>query len=119
MRYREKGTGRVFEANLWEKSGDHPKDDCGDFIHPDTGEPFKGEGKVVRYYRNPGVDGKNVCLLCGRTMHDHGWIDQVAPIGQSFSFAVCPGNFVLEQLGAGTYFKITAARLKEAYEPAV
>ena len=47
------------EAIQWFKNGDHPDDDCGTF---DAGNgPFKGEGKVVRYYRRPECDGQNAC----------------------------------------------------------
>ncbi len=36
---------------------------------------FFSEGKVVRYYRHPNIDGQTVCKHCGNTMHNHGWID--------------------------------------------
>lgn len=62
----------------WAKNGDHPFD----------GHPSK-EGGVVRYFRHPCFDGDELCTLCGRRYHDHGWIDQ-AKIGTT----VCPGSVV-------------------------
>jgi hypothetical protein len=34
----------------WFKNGDHPEDNCQNFISSDS-LYFKGEGSVVRYYR--------------------------------------------------------------------
>ena len=65
----------VVLATQWFKAGDHPEDEREWFTHPDTGEPFLGEGKVVRYYRNPYDSGERECGDCGHAMHDHGWID--------------------------------------------
>lgn len=86
MRYRKKPI--VIKATQWFQNGDHPEDDREWF---DAGKgPFLGEGKVVRYYRNPEDDGRRRCDSCGRTMHDHGWIDTFEG-----GHVVCPGDFVI------------------------
>ena len=75
----------VIEATQWWKNGDHPFDDCGTF---DIGEgPFQGEGKVVRYYRTPDLDGKVICKHCNQIMHNHGWIED--------GHIVCPGDYII------------------------
>jgi len=80
--------GNEVEAHLWERNGDHPEDNRDVF---DAGKgPFLGEGKVVRYYRTPELDGQNECQYCGRTMHDHGWIDA----GED-GLIVCPGDWIV------------------------
>lgn len=75
---------------VWMKNGDHPNDDVWRPFE-DTGkiptEPR--EGKVVRYFRHPGVDDNSICGTCGHTMHDHGWIDN----GTDGS-TVCPGTYI-------------------------
>ena len=83
--YRKKPV--VIEATQWFESGDHPEDNREEFTSPSTGKPFFGEGKIVRYYRNPDDDGKRTCKHCGRTMHDHGWIDTLEG-----GHNVCPGD---------------------------
>ncbi|KKL82789.1 hypothetical protein LCGC14_1981300 [marine sediment metagenome] len=86
MKYKERPS--AIEATQWFKNGDHPKDDRETFTGSD-GKPFLGEGKVVRYYRDPDVDGQTKCENCGSIMHNHGWIDQVNDL------VVCPGDFVV------------------------
>ena len=78
---------KAFLATKWLKNGDHPADACETFKDSE-GKDFQGEGKVVRYYRHPGVDGTSVCEKCGQTMHQHGWID-------SLDATVCPGDWIL------------------------
>ena len=86
MRYRKKPV--EVEATQWFKSGDHPDDDRDTF---DTGDgPFLGEGKVVRYYRTPELDGQTPCKHCGVIMHEHGWIDTLEG-----GHIVCPGDFII------------------------
>ena len=78
----------VIEATQWFKSGDHPLDDRDTF---DAGSgPFLGEGKIVRYYRTPDLDGQTSCKRCALIMHDHGWIDTLEG-----GHIVCPGDFVI------------------------
>jgi hypothetical protein len=86
MKYRKKPV--VVEATRWYKSGDHPEDNREEFTGSD-GEPFLGEGKVVRYYRDPTLDGQYSCGRCGRIMHDRGWIDTLED-----GYIPCPGHIV-------------------------
>lgn len=76
------------ETVVWRKNGDHPYDDVWRPFE-DTGkiptEPR--EGRVVRYFRHPNVDGKSVCKVCGDIMHNHGWIDNGGD-----GVTVCPGT---------------------------
>jgi len=83
----------VIEAHRWFKNGDHPKDDQDTFMDS-AGNPFLGEGKVVRYYRRPDISGTNICAICKKTMHEHGWID-VLENGHN----VCPGDWIIEEEG--------------------
>ena len=77
------------QATQWFKNGDHPEEGTEVFK---SGE-FKGElleGKVVRYYRHPKIDGYSGCKHCADIMHDHGWIDTLEG-----GHRVCPGDFVI------------------------
>lgn len=69
------------DACQWFKNGDHLNDESG---------PTDKEGEVVRRFRRPDVNGCMVCTHCGRTAHDHGWID--TPSGGQ---TVCPGDWVV------------------------
>jgi hypothetical protein len=83
-----------YETIVWWKNGDHPNDDV---FRPfeDTGkvptEPR--EGKIVRYYRHPNVDGESICENCNRKMNDHGWIDCGGE-----GVTVCPGTYINKNL---------------------
>jgi hypothetical protein len=78
----------VIEATQWLKNGDHPEDNC-PTIETVTGN-FEGEGKVVRYYRTPRLDGQDACKHCGVIMHLHGWIDTLEG-----GHIVCPGDWII------------------------
>jgi hypothetical protein len=105
MKFRKKPV--VIEATQWFKSGDHPEDNREEFTGSD-GKPFLGEGKVVRYFRNPGVPGTDICrgvksgtmepIGCGRMFHDHGWID--TPEG---GHTVCPGDWIITGVKGEVY----------------
>jgi hypothetical protein len=87
MKFRKKSV--VIEAVQWFKNGDHPKDGKEVFI---AGE-FKGqlfEGKIVRYYRTPSMDGQTPCKHCGVIMHYHGWIDTLEG-----GHIVCPKDWII------------------------
>ncbi len=89
-KYRKKPV--EIEATQWHKNGDHPQDECETF---DAGDgPFQGEGKVVRYYRTPDLDGQNECEYCNEIMHVHGWIDTVQG-----GHIVCPGDWIINESG--------------------
>ena len=79
----------IVEAHQWFKNGDHPEDGTEKFA---DGE-FKGElyeGRVVRYFRRPDVDGQSICSECGQTFHVHGWIDT-----KEDGHRVCPGDWII------------------------
>lgn len=97
----------VVEATQWFKNGDHPEDDCRPVPYP--GGEFLSEGKVVRYFRHPDVPGEKVCE-CGRTMHNHGWIDQ----GEE-GYTVCPGDYVIACFN-GVYHPCRPGVFEESYE---
>lgn len=88
----------VIEATQWFKNGDHPKDDRGTFTDPVDGQPFLGEGKIVRYFRHPYVSGELVCDHCKITMHHHGWIDN-----HEGGYTVCPGDWVITGIEGEIY----------------
>ncbi len=95
MKYRMKPI--VKEATRWFKSGDHPNDDRETFKVGD-GEPFLGEGKIVRYYRTPDLDGQTQCKHCGDIMHNHGWIDTLEG-----GHVVCPGDWIITGIKGERY----------------
>lgn len=89
MKYRKKPV--VIEASQWFQNGDHPEDDSQLIVPvPGDGEPFKREGKVVRYFRTPSLGGDVVCTQCSKIMHEHGWIDTLEG-----KHVVCPGDWII------------------------
>lgn len=81
----------MVEATQWFKNGDHPDDRCRVVRMRDTTiAPFLSEGKIVRYYRAPSVDGQDPCKNCSQIMHDHGWIDTLEG-----GHIVCPGDYII------------------------
>ena len=103
MKYRKKAI--AVKASQWFKNGDHI------FDAKDGEGPFKGEGKVVRYYRTPDLDGNRTCLNCGKIMHVHGWIDTLE--GGS---TVCPGDWIITGV-KGEYSPCKPDIFAETYEP--
>ncbi len=79
----------IVEATRWFSNGDHPEDAI-EKVSPKEGEPFDSEGKVVRYYRDPDKEGVSLCEICGRTIHDHGWIDTLEG-----GHIVCAGDWII------------------------
>ena len=86
-KYRKKPV--VIEATQWFKNGDHPEDGTETFS---SGEYVNEgcEGKVVRYFRHPYIDGETLCSKCGIRMHEHGWIDTLED-----GHNVCPGDWII------------------------
>ena len=98
MKFRKKPV--IIEATQWFKNGDHPND----YDNPHkgfengilrtwTGAEIKAlgwEGQVVRYYRNPKLDGDELCQYCKNIMHMHGWIDTFEG-----GHIVCPRDWVI------------------------
>jgi hypothetical protein len=80
----------IVMPHRWFQNGDHPLDAY------EKGTP--NEGKLVRRYRTPDLDGKNTCAGCGYLMHDHGWID----IGEP-GHVVCPGDWIIQSTEGNFY----------------
>ena len=72
----------VIDASQWHQNGDHPLDDY------TAGTP--NEGRLVRRYRHPDIDGKTECKDCGYIMHVHGWIDSGGD-----GHTVCPEDWII------------------------
>ena len=109
MKFRKKPV--IVEAVQWFKNGDHPEDDC---FRPfeDTGlvptEPI--EGKVVRYFRHPHVDGLWTCEKCGHIWNEHGWID-TSGCGHN----VCVGDWIITGI-KGEHYPIKPDIFEQTYE---
>lgn len=110
MKYRKKPV--VVEATQWFKNGDHPQDDC---FRPfeDTGEtPTEArEGKIVRYFRHPYIKGKGVCNQCGKTNHEHGFIDTLEG-----GHTACPGDWIITGV-KGECYPCKPDVFEATYEP--
>lgn len=78
----------VIEATQWFKNGDHPND--GNELFFDDGKFHLCEGKVVRYFRHPDINGQTNCKHCEKKMHIHGWIDTLEG-----GHIVCPGDWII------------------------
>lgn len=103
----------VVEATQWFKNGDHPLD-LPDWIDPAPGERqgFWGEGKVVRYFRHPGIGDRTECKHCGETMHVHGWIDTLEG-----GHTVCTGDWIITGV-KGEHYPCKPDIFEATYEPA-
>jgi hypothetical protein len=98
MKYKKKPVIIITEATQWFKNGDHPEDDCHPVYLQNQGElSFISEGKIVRYYRQPG-DGNKKCEHCNIIMHEHGWIDTLEG-----GFIVCPGDYIITGIKGERY----------------
>jgi len=97
------------EAHQWFKNGDHPNDQTKDMLN-DYGHRFKSEGRVVRYYRIPVMDGMLPCEKCGRVMQSHGWLDSF-----THNQVVCPGDWVISHPN-GMYTAVSENDMAEKYE---
>jgi len=101
----------VIVAYQWFKNGDHPDDELKLIDDPKTaGIVFCSEGKVVRYYRHPGIDGESVCEHCDKTMHTHGWIDTLKD-----GVTVCPGDWIITG-SKGEHYVHSPKMFEEMYE---
>src|SRR4051812_41987574 len=102
---RDYGSDPVTTRARWFKNGDHPNDMVGfqvdDPQNPPYGAYERVEGAVVRFYRTPPhvpgfrydtpeTPGDQLHEQCGRTWHEHGWLDNGGP-GET----VCPGDWVV------------------------
>lgn len=109
MKFRTRST--VVEATQWYVNGDHPEDACVRALHAAGVRLFLTEGRVVRYFRRPDVDGHALCLHCFRKFHDHGWIDQ-----PGVGHIVCPGDWVITLEEAGTRYPCKPDLFETLYE---
>jgi hypothetical protein len=94
LRFRKKPV--EITASQWFKNGDHPND-YDDEVMPDGSRLSSAdqrardyEGQTVRRFRRPDVDGQSACPECGRTFHEHGWIDTLED-----GHRVCPGDWII------------------------
>lgn len=107
-RYRKKPI--EIDAHQWLQNGDHPDDAL-----PPEGKILLGErseGLVVRYFRRPEPEcaGTTVHDLCGRTWHDHGWIDTLEG-----GHTVCPGDWIVTGV-QGERYPVKPAIFEATYE---
>lgn len=111
----------VIEAAQWFKNGDHPLDYSKTYDGFENGElrqfspeerKAKGwEGDIVRYYRNPDDDGQRACQHCGKTMHEHGWIDTLKG-----GHIVCPGDWIITGV-EGERYSCKPNIFEKTYDP--
>lgn len=94
------------EAYQWLKNGDHPLDKSEIIKHPEG--DFLSEGKVVRRFRHPKIDGSSFCH-CGEKYDDHGFIEN-----SSVSMTVCPGDYVVS--GRNSFAVIRKLEFEDYYE---
>ena len=101
----------VIEAHQWFKNGDHPED--AETPLDQRAQPWPQEGKVVRYFRRPDVDGERGCTHCGQPMHEHGWIDTLEA-----GHNVCPGDWIITGV-QGERYPCKPDIFDATYEPAL
>jgi hypothetical protein len=121
MKYQKKPV--VVEATQWFKNGDHPQDYANERQGLENGEmrtwtgtevkALGWEGEVVRYYRKPEKDGQQICPHCGKTLHEHGWIDGTDK--GALDYKVCPGDFVVTGT-EGEYYTVKPDMFPTIYE---
>ena len=99
MKYRKKPV--VIDATQWFKNGDHPQDNSQPYRPAKEGETLDdvlSEGKIVRYFRHPDINGRTICSKCNKTMHEHGWIDTLED-----GHNVCPGDWIIKGIKGEFY----------------
>jgi len=118
-KYRKKPV--VIEATQWFKNGDHPEDHDPIGITNPTNQDVERyqdylstEGKTVRYYRHPNIDGRVDCHKCQKPMHDHGWIDTLEG-GNDGAQVVCPGDWIITGI-QGEYYPCKPDIFDKTYE---
>ena len=119
MKYRKKPV--IIEATQWFKNGDHPDDYTKEHSGLEGGQlriwspkerkEHGWEGDVVRYFRHPEVDGGSKCEHCGRTMHEHGWVETLEG-----GHIVCVGDYIITGV-KGEYYPCKPDIFELTYEP--
>lgn len=99
------------EAHLWTKNGDHPEDGEETYLDSEHQVYRRCEGKIVRYYRTPKLDGQDPCQHCGKIMHCHGWIDTLEG-----GHIVCPGGWIITGV-EGERYPCKPDIFEQTYEP--
>src|SRR4051812_2168985 len=94
-KYRKKPI--VIEACQWFKNGDHPKDES-EILRYGDNTPGKTEGKIVRRYFSPEVNGTSKCRQCNDYMSLHGWIDTLEGVQ-----IVCPSDWIITGVEGEVY----------------
>jgi len=112
----------VIEADQWFKNGDHPLDyscthdgfENGELrqFTPEERKSNEWDGDIVRYFRHPEVSGGKSCQHCGKTMHEHGWIDTLEG-----GHIVCPGDWIITGV-QGERYPCKPEIFEATYEPA-
>ena len=64
----------------------------------------------VGYYRHLDVAGNTKCRYCGRTMHDHGWIDTLEG-----GHVVCPDDWIIQGI-QGEFYPCKPDIFEKTYE---
>lgn len=95
MLFRKKSS--FVDAIRWWKNGDHPDDGI-------------YEGRVVRYFRRPDIQGTELCPKCSYSMNEHGYIDNF-----DAGYIVCPGDWIVTD-DYGTY-PVKPQLFESTYEP--
>lgn len=129
MKYRKKPV--VIDATQWYTNGDHPddhlpfgkatqptetdRDRYNEYLQTNSAgtQAAVREGKVVRYYRHPGVPGSKPCEQCGKPHHVHGWIDTLEQ-----GHRVCPGDWIITGV-KGEHYPVKDEIFRLTYEPVV
>lgn len=87
------------EATRWWENGDHPADLVGELADDGVGTYTRVEGAVVRFFRRPEPEyAGDLMHGCGRTWHDHGWIDTLEG-----GHTVCPGDWIITGVQGEVY----------------
>lgn len=105
MKFRKKPV--IIDANQWFKNGDHPLDNSQPIL-PENND--LSEGKLVRYYRTPNLDGQEICKQCGNIMNNHGWIDTLEG-----GHIVCPGDWIIKGI-KGEFYTRKPDIFEQTYE---
>ena len=107
MKYRKKPI--IVEATEWITNGDHPEDNSVELFSQEIGA-FLSEGKVVRRYNHPNIDGNVDCHKCGMMMKDHGWIDTLEG-----GHVVCVGDYIIKGV-QGEFYPCKPDIFEQTYE---